>query len=219
MRSRLVFAGVVIICIGVNTERAIAQIVWQLKKDVAGIRVFTRQQSSSQIKELKIETTLEASLSNVAALLNDANNYQNWVYRVTSSRIVKKISHTQLVYYSKIDFPWPLSDRELYALSEMHLDSSTSQLIFESTIWRHAPPPSEEVVRIPYYFSKWVFTPLDSGLLRLEYYLQSDPGGMIPAWLINLAIDQGPIATIKALKYVVKRPPYNDRELAKIGDQ
>ncbi len=193
-----------------------AQPAWELKKETEGIRVYLRDNPDSPIKELLIETEMEASLSSVAALLNDADHYYLWVYKTSRSELVQKLSPHRIVYHSVSDFPWPLSDRDLYVLSEMRQDPQTHALFSTSRLWPDAPPPDDDYVRIPYFYSQWTFTPLPEGRLHVRYFLRSDPGGYLPAWLVNLALDQGPVATIEAFRQMVNQPPYRQAQLAHI---
>ncbi|MEO0446375.1 MAG: hypothetical protein AAF191_09910, partial [Verrucomicrobiota bacterium] len=44
---------------------------WQKKKDVAGIQVFFRESATSNIKELKIQLEVDATLNQLMAVLKD----------------------------------------------------------------------------------------------------------------------------------------------------
>jgi ribosome-associated toxin RatA of RatAB toxin-antitoxin module len=55
-------------------------------------------------------------------------------------------------------------------------------------------------VRVKTIETKWTFTPLADGKVRLEYQIKSDPAGSIPKWLFNLAADEAPVRSMLALK-------------------
>ncbi len=213
MKIRIAFTWLAVLS---SFAPVLAQKTWELKKKEDGIEVFVRDNPHSPIKELLIETRIEASLSSVAALLNDADHYHRWVYRTSHSELVRRLSPHQLIYHTILDFPWPLSDRELYVFSEMRQDPQTHTLYSISRLWSEAPPPTGKYVRIPYFHSEWSFTPQADGTLRVRYFLRSDPGGYLPAWLVNLVIDQGPVATIEAFRQMVHQPPYRHAQLAHI---
>ncbi|MBK8922208.1 MAG: hypothetical protein IPM81_12020 [Saprospirales bacterium] len=46
----------------------------------------------------------------------------------------------------------------------------------------------------------------------------SDPGGNLPDWAINLAIDVGPRETIKRMREILKDPLYQNAKLAHIRE-
>jgi hypothetical protein len=43
-------------------------------------------------------------------------------------------------------------------------------------------------------------------LVNVEYTLFADPGGSVPAWLINLFITKGPMESFKKLKEHLAQP-------------
>src|ERR1700735_3327173 len=79
-----------------------AQKNWELKKDQDGIRVFSRPTDNSRFNDLKVEMTLSAKLSSLAALILDIDNYPNWSFNTEKSYVLKKISPSELYFYSLI---------------------------------------------------------------------------------------------------------------------
>ena len=51
--------------------------------------------------------------------------------------------------------------------------------------------------------SIWKITPAD-GQIDIEYQVSTQPGGAIPRWLFNLAVDQGPFRTMLNLKEILE---------------
>jgi hypothetical protein len=74
------------------------------------------------------------------------------------------------------------------------------------------------VVRIKTANTKWTLIPGEGGWLYVEYYLYSDPGGNIPDWAINLALDVGPRETVKEMKTILKEPTFQNTKLAHIKE-
>ncbi|MEM1121376.1 MAG: hypothetical protein AAGJ18_13070 [Bacteroidota bacterium] len=117
-----------------------------------------------------------------------------------------------------MDFPWPLDDRDLIVRSTMNQDPITKVVRSESFNEPDYIPVKKGLVRIPSLHLWWEFTPKESGVVEVEYFLSSDPGGLIPAWMINLALDQGPTQTIKAFREILKKPKYRDAQLDFISE-
>ncbi|MBZ4171030.1 hypothetical protein JYG45_24340, partial [Escherichia fergusonii] len=61
-------------------------------------------------------------------------------------------------------------------------------------------PEKKNIVRIQQSSGKWLISPLNNGLTRIEYVLQVDPGGWLPAWLVNLFAARGPYESFKNLR-------------------
>ena len=40
---------------------------------------------------------------------------------------------------------------------------------------------------------------MGNSMLKADYFIQVDPGGQIPAWVVNLVSTQGPYETFKNL--------------------
>ena len=191
---------------------------WELKKNKKDIKVYVRDSPDSPIKQLKMKFTVEASMSSIVLLLQDVPAIPEWVYKCPEAYHLKKINKNEEIYYNLVDFPWPLDDRDLIVKNTLVQDPETKVVRSESFNEPTYIPAKEGIVRIPKLHLWWEFTPRGNGIIDVEYFLSSDPGGMIPAWMINLAIDQGPIQTIKSFRKILKEPKYRDAQLDFISE-
>lgn len=173
---------------------------WKFRHDHNGIQVYTRKDSTTGILEMKLRTEVKASLRAVVALASDIPNLKNWAYRLKESYVVKAVSDTEGYLYMRTDFPLPFSDRDMVVHYVMKQDPHTKQVTSVSKSAYSMVPEKDGIVRIKTIETKWTYTPLPNGMIRLEYQLKSDPGGSIPKWLINLAADDGPVKSILGLK-------------------
>jgi hypothetical protein len=73
-------------------------------------------------------------------------------------------------------------------------------------------PEVEDIVRIRAFESSWEITPNNDGTVYIDYTAKTDPGGNIPAWIINLGIATGPVKTMEKLAEVVQDPKYQQAE-------
>jgi hypothetical protein len=71
-------------------------------------------------------------------------------------------------------------------------------------------PVKEDIVRIATSKGEWVITPIAKGKIKVLYTLLVDPGGNIPAWLINMLAAQGPMDSFQGLKQQLKKPEYQE---------
>lgn len=188
--------------------------VWELKRDKGGIKVYVRDSPDSKIKELKFTSQVEASLSSIAAVLTHVEGFDDWVYASVISRTIKKVSDTEVYYYTELDFPWPLDNRDLVLHSTFWQDPKTLAIHSQTTSVHWMEEEKDDLVRIKKADLKWTFTPLGNGIVRVDYYLNSDPGGSIPAWMVNLAADQGPLQTMIKFKEMLEKEKYKNRKLA-----
>ncbi|MEO6633719.1 MAG: START domain-containing protein, partial [Mucilaginibacter sp.] len=79
-------------------------------------------------------------------------------------------------------------------------------------------PLKDGIVRVRSSKGLWVITPVKKNLLKVMYTLQLDPGGNLPAWLVNLFAAEGPMKSFQGLKSQIKKPAYRNVELSFIKD-
>jgi hypothetical protein len=188
---------------------------WKFVKEVDGIKTYYRAIPNSNINEVKIQTTINSNLSTIIEVLIDVPTYKKWAYKVTSSSLVKTVGLGEHEYYNKIDFPWPLKDRDIVIHSKIQQNNKTKIVTSISYANSVGVAENQEMVRIKNFNSKWTFIPKDNFVLA-EYVFKSDPGGNIPAWLVNLSLDEGPIKTIKGLKKILLLEKYKNINTLKI---
>lgn len=182
-----------------------ADLPWDLATEKPGIKVYTRTPESSSIKELRILADFEGQMDTLLSILNDAHNYGTWVYKCTKSEPITPAEGFNTAYSAITDFPFPMSDRELVAKSNQYKDEQ-GRLIQHTVCAADDIPKKSGVVRIQAYEAKWVIEQKDASNIHVEYVSTVDPGGNIPAWVVNLAITAGPIKTFeKLMKQVGER--------------
>ena len=191
---------------------------WELKTEKEGIAIFTRNFPDSKYKGVKVECELDATLSQLVAVILDVNTGADWVYSTKSSILLKQISPSELYYYSEVNIPWPVSNRDFIAMLKVTQDAHTRIVTIDGPTFPDYIPPKKDIVRVNRAEGKWVITPLTRNHIKIEYTLRMDPGGNIPAWLINLFATKGPYESFKNLKRQIQKPAYANAHLPFITD-
>lgn len=189
---------------------------WALKNNKDGVKVYYK--TTGDVQEIKLATTLQTTLDGIMQLFTEVENYPQWGYKVTEARLLKRVSAHEVYYYSRLDFPWPMSDRDLIMHTQVVQDAVTRRVIATSTAVPDYLPANKDVVRIREATTKWILIPRSDGWLDTEYIIHSDPGGDIPDWLVNMAIDVGPRETINSMRKMLNKPYYQNARLAHIKD-
>ena len=189
---------------------------WIFKNEKEGVKVYYRK--TSDVYELKLITSLKVSLSGLVTLLSDVDNYPKWDYKVAESRELKKVSDHETYYYSKLDFPWPLDDRDIVVHSKMEQDPVTRRVTATSIAKPDYIPATKGVIRMRNAHTSWTLLPGPGGWTYVEYYIYSDPGGSLPDWLVNMALDVGPRETIKNIRGFVQQEKYKTAKVAYLKD-
>lgn len=187
-----------------------AQSDWEFRKEKDSIRVYTRDAEDTNVKELKIITWVRSSLAGALKVVNDIPNFPSWVYKCEEGRMLEEGDSGDFYYYNRSDFPWPFADRDFVMRCTTYQDTSTLVLYTRSSAAPDRLPENNKTIRVAMTQSNWTFQPLPGGYIEVEYYLKSDPGGKIPAWLINMALDVGPLYSLKKYRTMVEREEFRD---------
>jgi START domain-containing protein len=175
-----------------------------LKKDDEGIKVYLCDSETSNFKIIQVELDVPATISQYAATVIDIDQYHEWQYKIIGIKTLKKISNTELYYYSEVHTPWPTANRDFIFHLQMRQDPETKVLTVELTEIPDYLPEKDGIVRIPQAHSILTVTPIDKTNVHVRYVLDIDPGGEVPAWIANLFSAQAPWYTYKNLKDRIK---------------
>lgn len=191
---------------------------WQLRKSESGIVVYSRDVEGSNFKELKSIFEIKTSLSSVVALLKDFDSYPQWVYRCGESKLLKKISYKESIHYQTVVAPWPVDNRDFIVRVFLNQDTVSGKIVQTGQCLPNYLPPMKDHVRIQLFNAKWTITPLQNGFLKIEYQLMVDPGGNVPAWLVNLAVVDGPFDTAVGMKRMLLKEKYSKANIPDIKE-
>jgi hypothetical protein len=173
---------------------------------------------TADIYELKLTTSIKTSLGGLIQLFAEVENYPLWGYNIVEAKTLKKVSDTEMYYYSRIDFPWPMNDRDVIMHTHLEQNPHTKTVVSKSVSVYDFIHPKKDIVRMPVTRTTWTMTPGTNGWLYIEYYLYSDPGGSIPDWAVNMALDVGPRESIKGIRKLLANPKYQSAKLAYIKE-
>jgi len=175
----------------------------ELKREKDGIKVFTCKSDSGELRSIQAEFVIEnISIEELKAFMFSVSDYPEWQYEVIEATILKKISPDEMIFRVVADAPWPLENRELIArfstaiCDAEHANFYTSSIPFDF-------PQNEDLVRVPYSYARWDVVRIDNSL-HVTYKMHVNPGGYVPAFLVNMAIAEGPYKSFKKLKYLIE---------------
>ncbi|HLY72179.1 MAG TPA: START domain-containing protein [Puia sp.] len=199
-----------ILCVTIFSISVNAQNDWRLKKEQSGIKIYMRTNVHSSFNEIKVEMTIQSKLSSLVALLLDVPNHAHWVYNVKTAYVLQKLANNELYFYEVVDSPFPASDRDLVVHLKITQDSITKMMNISAINIPDYIPSKKGIVRVPVSNESWEVNPINNNSLRIEYYLEIDPGGSIPAWLLNNFAEKGPYESFRHLQEQVDNPKYKN---------
>lgn len=88
--------------------------------------------------------------------------------------------------------PWPVTDRDLVAGNFIHPPAKNGRVTIEVHSLKDYLPESKGYVRIPFSEATWDILPIAGDKIKITCIFRVDPGGAIPAWLVNATIATGP---------------------------
>lgn len=190
------------------------QDTWTLKTNKDGIAIYTKTIENSNYKGIRVKCSLPATLSQFVAVIMDVNTATEWLYSTKSSTLLKQVSPAEVYYYSEVGLPWPLSNRDFICHLTARQDPRTKVVTIDGPVVPDYMPQKDGIVRVTHSSGKWIITPAENNTVNIEYTLEADPGGSIPAWLVNLFVTKGPMESFRKLKNQINKPQYKKAQYA-----
>lgn len=182
---------------------AFAQTDWELKKEKDNIKVYIASSEETKIKQFKVETFVQASPREIADAVVDLENNYKWFVNVEKAELLEELGKNSITFKQVVQVPFPFKNREVVAQSTVK-ELGNGVIRIELIEAPNSIPENEEYVRMPISRGYWQLTPSGNGT-AVEYSFLSDPGGDIPAWIVNQFIVSTPFKTIKGLREYLKK--------------
>jgi hypothetical protein len=171
-----------------------------LKREKDGIKVYTCKTDGERFRMVRAEFVLEnTSIEKLEKFLWDVDNYVSWQYRALAAQQLTKPDNDEMTYRVEVNAPWPVENRELILRFKIIRDHLPERMDIDIQTIEWAQPPPHGMVRVPFSKATWQIW-RDGRSLKVDYWLQIDPGGYVPPLLVNLALADGPYETFKKLK-------------------
>lgn len=181
-----------------------AQEKWKLTKEENGIKIYTGHSDSSSFKSIKVHTVLEGTPEKLISILRSVERNKDWVYSTRKATLVKKTSPDDFIYYAETTLPWPMTNRDQAIRMTINHNPAT-QLLTVVTAGMPDFTPKTALVRIPYFYARWEVTVPDPNHIEINYFMQVNPGGSLPPWIVNLFVTKGPYETFYTLGEMLKK--------------
>ena len=188
-----------------------AQENWKLKKQADGIEIYTSE-GNSKYNSFKGHIVLDNSIHSFVAFLNDMDEYVNWGYKTKEVSLLKKSGDTLQIYHVITQVPFPYKNREGTYQNKFKWNSDSSTLLVDiNTLEGYKE--NEAFVRVQGN-GFWKVVVLPSGKLDITFQMQIDPGGNMPAWLVNMFIGSTPYHTLVNLQKLIKKEKYQNKKFS-----
>ncbi|HOX82805.1 MAG TPA: hypothetical protein PLJ60_12950 [Chryseolinea sp.] len=162
-----------------------------LKKDADKILVYTCKSESERFKSLKATFTISnTTIEELLAFMKQVNRYTAWQYNICSAKILKRVSNRVIIVRTEIDAPRPVDNRELIVEYFFSQSPDKKLKVIAKTV-AFDYPFNNDVIRVPFSYAEWNVEMI-SNTLHVTHLMKIDPGGSVPAWIVNVAMADGP---------------------------
>ncbi len=100
--------------------------------------------------------------------------------------------------------PWPVTNRDAVVNITISRDGNGGMHAHIVSV-KDVVPVKAGIVRVPFSKVTWKVKPLNSNTLNVEYEALVDPGGSLPAWVVNMFSTKGPFETFKSLRGISEK--------------
>lgn len=181
-----------------------AEYPWKLKLDKEGVSVYTRKVEASPILEYKGIVVVDEPLAKVDRFFEDNTKMPIWFYQCVEAKLIQEESAEKKIYYIVVRLPWPVSERDCVYSGVKSVDSKSGVISYVGSALPKMLPEEKGRVRVLYLNSIWRFTPLKDGRTEIYFQQHSDPGGIVPTFLVNKLSVDIPFNSLKNLRKMVK---------------
>jgi len=182
---------------------------WKKVKDRNGIQVYRAHSEESKFKTFKAVTRLEVeNIGSLVGLFLDEKAYVKWLHMVSGAELLPTEDPRRYELYIETRLPWPVKDRFTRAdtvISQREDYSVRVDLLLPEV------PAEERKGYILAPVSKGFYelkTVPDSKEVEVTVEILVDPGGYVPAFLVNLITDDMSYYTMKKLRGVIQDSKY-----------
>jgi len=173
-----------------------------------GIAVEEEMEPGRLLPILTATTTIAAPPELVEAWIGAIHTYVDWMASCEAAHPIRQEGDV-VTSYNLIGSPWPVADRDVVLRStKTELAGGGIRVEFRSTTDEDVAVV-RGVVRMPRLVGSYELHPVEGGT-RVVYTLDSDPGGNLPAWLVQRASRDLPYYTLRNLRERAEAGPPPD---------
>ena len=184
---------------------------WKLISDRNGIQVYSRHTDNSRLKTFKGVTEVSYDDEYTAiALFNDYDAYPKWLHLIDGAAEINREGALDRNLRLTTHLPWPVADREAVVRSNVVMKTTPEEETLTVYIENRPDliPENSDYVRFPEIQGFLRAKRLPDNRAEVTYQVVLDPGGYVPAWLVNILMRDAPYFTLEKVRRIIKRPEY-----------
>lgn len=129
----------------------------------------------------------------------DIDRLGEWQYKTVSARLLKKNHDREIIYHTEVSVP-VADNRDFVIRLTLEEPANEKEFFIRAVSIPNYIPANENIVRVPMSNAVWKVRSIGPKKLRVDYSIDIDMGGALPAWVVNSLSHKAPYETFKALK-------------------
>lgn len=173
---------------------------WQKASSKGAGVVWTRVVPGTAIKEVKLETIIDAPVEQVWSTIKQVEHYTTFMPYVDEIEVFESEVKDGDYVYHRVNPP--LVSKRDYTLLIVNEEDVKKGHYYRYWTQKNefGPEPLKGIVRLVICDGSWELTATEDGKTQATYWLYTDPGGSIPAWLANKANTSGLFDILAAIE-------------------
>ncbi|NRQ43486.1 hypothetical protein HRH59_13105 [Rheinheimera sp. YQF-2] len=189
-----------LVCFSVAVTADAAE--WQQYKTVGTTSVEYRH-NTEKLLEVRAQTEVNATTAAFLHLLEDTANISKWAENTEKAQLLGQPDANTHIVHTYFTAIWPVSKRDMVTQSVWQQDAGSGVLTMQVSDAGQHYPLVKGYVRMQSVQGLWTLTPQESGVLRIQYQGQADPGGKLPHFIADKVALKATFTTFSRLPQVL----------------
>ena len=174
---------------------------WCFVYEADGITVHKRINEDTIFIEFKSTGVLRGEISDYLSVILDTEIMPDWAPQCIEAQNIESINDRETIVYVACNGVWPVADRDYVAKRTVSADSEISTVRININLIESPDTPDiKGRVHIPYLQCCWILKRINPSHTHVELRACVDPGGWLPAWLLNWGYRRIPYRYLKELE-------------------
>ena len=181
---------------------------WTELSDEDGIRIWQRKIENSGFVAFRGQMVMQASIKKLLAVLHDQERKMEWMHNCAANDVIERRGLGKLVIYNRtaVNVLF-VSDRDVVVETSLTIRPMERRVRVDAWSVTHPDWPEQGgAVRMRKLKLIWDLVSVSPELTEVTYEVQADPGGWLPAWLVNRVSKKIPYHSLEKLNRQAAKP-------------
>lgn len=169
-----------------------------LALDKEGIKIYLTKLDTTPFKEYRAIMTVKANIDTVAKQILDIKSLQKWNFKTRKCELIRKVSDTSWIFYMNHHLGWPVQDRD--HVSKVTLIKKEAEQTITIFPANNVLKEKEGIIRLTNFKGFWYLKKISDNQTLVMQQIYGNPGGSIPAFMVNMVVTKGPFESFKELR-------------------